>query len=513
MMSFAQLAVGRVVNSLPEGLLIALGAWLLLRLMGRQNSGTRFAVWMVALAGVVALPFLGGFGVTPHSLTAILPHAHPEVAISASWAVAFFVLWIAIAVLALARVAAGIWQVRRIRRSCTEIMSADIDPALRELLAEAKRPIRLLSSETARVPAALGFRSPAILLPAWAFHDLSTEELRPIIIHELAHLRRHDDWTNLLQKAIRAVLFFHPAVWWIDARLSLEREMACDDAVLATTGNARAYAGCLIDLLERGCARRGLTMAQAAVARARDASIRIARILRVGSSATTRVGRGALAIAASLAVACAGFALVTPQLVEFVPMESASAAQLSVPSLAEAVHTPASAVIPAAFHPDPNPARSSAPLHDALLRSPAPHIKPFRQNAARTSHPARNPYVLAKLINHPADSARPQPIPAGFTVADAADSSASTPLVVIFETRESTNTLPTQAALQTVAAQPAGMKTNSPANNKVRQLRSKDNPALQVQMYDAVDPATGTPVRILRIVFTIPQTGMSSQSI
>jgi hypothetical protein len=84
---------------------------------------------------------------------------------------------------------------------------------------------------------------------------------------------------------------------------------------------------------------------------------------------------------------------------------------------------------------------------------------------------------------------------------------------VIFETRESTNTLPTQAALQTVAAQPAGMKTNSPANNKVRQLQSKDNPALQVQMYDAVDPATGTTVRILRIVFTIPQTGMSSQSI
>jgi hypothetical protein len=56
--SFAQLAVERVVNSLPEGLLIAFCAWLLLRLMGRQNAGTRFAVWLVALAGVVALPLL-----------------------------------------------------------------------------------------------------------------------------------------------------------------------------------------------------------------------------------------------------------------------------------------------------------------------------------------------------------------------------------------------------------------------------------------------------------------------
>ena len=510
MMAFAQLAVGRVVNSLPEGLLIALGAWLLLRLMGRQNSGTRFAVWMVALAGVVALPFLNGFG---SAQTAILPHAHPEIAIPAFWAIAFFGLWIAIAVLALARVVAGIWQVRQIRRSCTEIPSAELDPALRELLTGTKRPIRLLSSESARVPAALGFRNPAIVLPAWALRDLSAADFRPILIHELAHLRRHDDWTNLLQKAIRAVLFFHPAVWWIDARLSMEREMACDDAVLAATGNARAYAGCLIDLLERGCSRRGWTMAQAAIARAHDASIRIARILRVGSSVTTRVGRGALAVVASLAIACAGFALVTPRLVEFVPMESASAAQLSMPSLAETVHTQASAVIPAAFHPDANPAHRLAPLHDALLRSPAPQTKPSRQNAARTSRPARNPYVLAKLIDRPSDSTRPQPARAGYTVADAADPTGSTPLVVIFETRESTNTLPTQAALQTVAAQPAGMKTSTGANHPVRQLQSKDNPALQVLMYNAVDPATGLPVRILRIVLTVPQSGLSSQSI
>src|SRR6202034_273176 len=148
----------------------------------------------------------------------------------------------------LARVVVGVWQVRQIRRSCAEIPAANIHPALRELIVDAKRPVRLLTSEKARVPAALGFRNPAIVLPAWALRDLNADELRPILIHEMAHLRRHDDWTNLLQKAVRAVLFFHPAVWWIDARLSLEREMACDDAVLAATGHPRAYAGCLIDL-------------------------------------------------------------------------------------------------------------------------------------------------------------------------------------------------------------------------------------------------------------------------
>ena len=253
-MFFAQLAVGRVLNSLPEGILIALCAWLLLRLMGRQNAGTRYAVWLVALAGVVGLPILSGLGSAQRDLPALIPHAHPEITLPAFWAAAFFLLWIAIAAAALARVAAGVWQVRQIRRSCGEIPVSVLDPALRELIAENQRPIRLLVSEKARVPAALGFRNPAIVLPSWTLRDLSAEELRPVLIHELAHLRRHDDWTNLLQKTIRAILFFHPAVWWIDARLSLEREMACDDAVVAATGNPRAYAGCLIDLLEKGCA-------------------------------------------------------------------------------------------------------------------------------------------------------------------------------------------------------------------------------------------------------------------
>lgn len=498
MISFAQLAVERVINSLPEGVLIALGAWLLLRFMGRQNSGTRFAVWMVALAGVVSVPILSSF-TSEHSLRAILPHTHPEIAVPASWAIAFLAFWIGIAALALARVAAGIWQVRQIRRNCTEIPAADLDPGLLELLAETKRPVRLLSSETARVPAALGFRHPAIVLPAWTLRDLSAEDLRPIVIHELAHLRRRDDWTNLLQKAVRAVLFFHPAVWWIDARLSIEREMACDDAVLAATGNARAYAGCLIDLLERGCARRGWTMAQAAVARTRDASIRIARILRAGSSVTTRVGRGTLAVAASLAVACAGVAVFTPQLVEFVPMESASTAQLSVPPMTETFRPSASALIPAAFHPDVNSGRKTAPIHSAVLhagkqRTSAPHPSP------------KSPYVMANLIDRPAEAPKPQPIAARLTVADAADQDSSAPLFVIFETRESTTSASTPAALRTVAA--------PPGNNQAQQLQSKEDPALQVQMYQAIDPATGTPVRILRIVFTVPQEpGMPSQSI
>jgi beta-lactamase regulating signal transducer with metallopeptidase domain len=483
MTAFAQLAVGRVLNSLPEGILIALCAWLLLRLMGRQNAGTRYAVWLVALAGVVGLPILSGLGSTQHDLSLVIPHARPEITLPAFWAAAFFVLWIAVAAVALARVIAGVWQVRQIRRSCAEIPVSELDPVLQELLAENSRPIRLLVSEKARVPAALGFRNPAIVLPAWTLRDLTADELRPILIHELAHLRRHDDWTNLLQKTVRAILFFHPAVWWIDARLSLEREMACDDAVVAATGNPRAYAGCLIDLIEKGCERRGWAMAQAAVARARDASVRIARILRVGPAATTRVGRAAIAVAASLSLACAGVALCTPRLVDFVPMRSISAAQVVVD---DSVRLPASAVVPASFHPaqEPSLLRKTAPKRSSSL--PA---SPIRQVAAHRSTAPKSPYVMARLA-----------------VSDTTEQNMLAPALVVFETVESSGSIPGSAQLRTVRA--------DSATTLAQQFAGREDPALQIQVFQVIDPTTGTPIQILRIVLVVPQqAGSTSQSI
>ena len=99
--------------------------------------------------------------------------------------------------------------------------------------------MKFLVSDDVRVPTALGFFRPAVVLPSWTLRDLSPDELKVIVLHELAHLRRWDDWTNLAQKFVKAIFFFHPAVWWIDSRLALEREIACDDMVLEQTANAR----------------------------------------------------------------------------------------------------------------------------------------------------------------------------------------------------------------------------------------------------------------------------------
>ena len=164
----------------------------------------------------------------------------------------------------------------------------------------------LCVSDQLRVPTAIGFTKPLVVIPSWTMQELSTAELNAILLHELAHLRRRDDWTNLVQKIVGALLFFHPAVWWIEKKLALEREMACDDLVLAQAKatSPRAYAECLVSLAEKSFLRRGVALAQAAVDRVRQVSLRVTQILDVNRPRATRVWRPAPVLVAGISLVC-----------------------------------------------------------------------------------------------------------------------------------------------------------------------------------------------------------------
>jgi hypothetical protein len=335
----AQISIERILNALPEGFLVALFAWALLRVLRRQNSGTRFAVWFVALLTVAALPVLGGFGGRRTLMAAgtLWGSMRPAITVPGSWALFVFLAWALGAGVAMLRLAAGLWRLRQLRRSCTPIVAADLDPAVRRTVdaigasrsvasgSVASGSVTIATSECVRVPAAVGFFQRTIVLPAWALRELQPEDLNAILLHEFAHLRRWDDWTNLIQKVVRALFFFHPAVWWIESRLSVEREMACDDAVLAETANPHGYATCLVSLLEKSLAHRlahrlldkRWSMVQAAVNRAREASLRLARILDTNRPVATRVWKPALAMVAAFSMACLMALPLVPQFVAF----------------------------------------------------------------------------------------------------------------------------------------------------------------------------------------------------
>ena len=371
--TLAQTSVGGLLNTAAEGLAVAALVWILLRLVGRQNSGTRFAVWFLALLAIAALPF------SLRSASPILSAAstHSGLTISTSWAMYLFGLWAAISAILLARLAIGLARMRDLRKSCAPIDLTSLHPGLVDIIQrfDSLRRIELCVSDGVNSPAAFGFIRPAIVFPTWAMRDLSIEELKVILLHELAHLRRWDDWTNLLQQIVKAVLFFHPAVWWIENRLALEREMACDDVVLSHTANPRAYAASLISFAEKVRHGRELSLVQAAAGRMRQISHRITQILDARRPSATHVWKPVMGAVAVLSVAAVVAAPYAPRLVAF--QKHAAAAQ---PVVAAIARTPQAAL-------------------PATVASARPTLRPEQPQVIPAGLDTRSPVMPAKAKN------------------------------------------------------------------------------------------------------------------
>jgi beta-lactamase regulating signal transducer with metallopeptidase domain len=96
-----------------------------------------------------------------------------------------------------------------------------------------------------QAPAVIGWFRPVVFLPVTALTGLSEEQLQLVIAHELAHIQRFDPFVNVFQVCVETLLFYHPAVWWLNKRIRAEREHCCDDMAVALCGNAVEYARAL----------------------------------------------------------------------------------------------------------------------------------------------------------------------------------------------------------------------------------------------------------------------------
>ena len=344
--AFAQSSAERLVNSAVEGVVLALLAWLILQLAPRQNAGTRFSIWMATLLSIATLPIAESLARVERPIAAAVPHA--ALTMPAVWGIALFAAWALVAAFFLARLAFGVVQLFRLRASGEEVSLAFLPEQARQTLIDFQqhRRVALCVSDRVSVPTAVGLFRPAVVLPPWTLSELSAADLNSVLVHELAHLRRRDDWTNLVQKLVRAVFFFHPAVWWIENRLSLEREMACDEQVLAKTEDPHAYAECLVSLAEKGFLHRAAMLAQGAVHRVKECSARVRQILASGGTRTAGASRIALVSAASVSVFLLATFAQAPSLISF--------SSTVAPNAVAAEHTRATepTITPAAWHPD-----------------------------------------------------------------------------------------------------------------------------------------------------------------
>jgi beta-lactamase regulating signal transducer with metallopeptidase domain len=163
------------------------------------------------------------------------------------WVVLF---WLAGAGVFSIRLMGGWWMSMRVRSHRVREAPAEWSEAFARIgaLAGVSRPVRLLVSAIVKVPMVVGWLRPVVLVPVGAFTGLPPEHVEALLAHELAHIRRHDYLVNILQSIAEALLFYHPAVWWVSGHVRAERELCCDDMAASASGDVFIYASALAEL-------------------------------------------------------------------------------------------------------------------------------------------------------------------------------------------------------------------------------------------------------------------------
>lgn len=162
-----------------------------------------------------------------------------------SWLVAG---WFAGTLLMASRLLLGWLSTRRVRRSGQSSVPEAVQHMFNELRVSigASKAARVALSTLVKVPSVVGHFRPLVLLPVAAVTGLSEQQLRAILAHELAHVRRYDYAVNIFQTVIETLLFYHPAIWWVSRVVRIEREHCCDDIALGTSCDASELAKALV---------------------------------------------------------------------------------------------------------------------------------------------------------------------------------------------------------------------------------------------------------------------------
>jgi hypothetical protein len=269
-------AAGVFVSGVWQGVVLAAGVGLCLRLVPRTTAAVRFVLWSAVFLVLALLPFVRNGAVRMAGRAAA---AHSPVHVDVRWSFAIAAIWVLLSVVRAGNLGISAVQLRRIWKRATPVEDGWFGS---EGSASGLRRAQLCTSEDVDCPSVIGFFSPRVLIPAELYGRLTKTELEQIVLHEMGHLRRADDWINLLQKLGLVLFPLNPALMWIEKRLCFERELACDDGVLRLTQAPKAYATCLTTLAELKLNRRRLSLTLGAWGRRSELSRRVYRILRRG---------------------------------------------------------------------------------------------------------------------------------------------------------------------------------------------------------------------------------------
>ncbi len=251
--------------------------------MKRGSAGARHLVWLVTLGGLLLIPALTAWAplrlavLPPATASARAPAeansadmpspsvsiaqpssvAQPDIGVKSDSRVSalsglslVLTIWALVVLAILASLAYGAYLVNRIIRNSTELDTEDWRAPLYEVSDRIalEQPPRLLRSESAKMPFACGVFRPTIVLPAEC-DNWTLDRRRAVLLHELAHVRRHDLAGHTLGRLACAFYWFHPLVWTAAKQLRNESERACDDIAIACGARASDYAEHLLEIV------------------------------------------------------------------------------------------------------------------------------------------------------------------------------------------------------------------------------------------------------------------------
>lgn len=351
----------------------------------------RYARYCVALLAlplvfVATLVWMHAGGGTGWAAAALAHWARPQLLpyIAGLWALGVTLMGV--------RALGGWMWLRRARREATRQLDGCVPQSWQQVLRRLQAAMRVAGTVGLGVsrrvlgPCVLGWWRPLILVPASALTGWDGAQLEALLAHELAHIARRDYLVNVAQRAVEALFFYHPAVWWLSTQVTQEREHCCDDAAIAVCGDRVRYARALV---EAAAASLQPTPRRELACAAHDGELR-PRVLRIlGLPVPSAPLRLWAALTLMLALLGAGAWLHAPQppraltpapaATATLPLPPHSWASLVTPLPKQAIQPQAAASTERPGVKAPRPAQSAA-LTPAL----APPAAPVRQREVVT---------------------------------------------------------------------------------------------------------------------------------
>jgi beta-lactamase regulating signal transducer with metallopeptidase domain len=291
------------LHSLWQAAAVAGGLAALLAWVPRTSASALRLRYVACVIALVTVPLLavtaaarpaavGGWAAGSLSVSAAVVHR------MAPWLAACGLAWATGIGFGMLRLAVG-WSLSRrlvAAARCDQQLERQVDRWRAALGICGRVRVRVTAAVT--VPVLVGIARPVILWPAATFTGFAAEHIEAILVHELAHVRRHDAAVNLLQAVIETTFFHHPAVWWISAQVRGEREHCADELAVAVLGESNAenrlrYATALVMLEERQRGRPALAIAS-------DGGCLVARIRRLAAAGECGLSPGRFVAAASI---------------------------------------------------------------------------------------------------------------------------------------------------------------------------------------------------------------------